>query len=122
MLHRYFPRLSLRITGIDQPRSIAIKDRNHCVKHIAHHLFEVIRSLDRSANLTHALQEPEMSLALLLGPLALGRIEHGAHEFNEIAGCVENRMAYRVEVFHGAAWKNDSIIQFVVRPVTDCSL
>src|SRR5258705_11349122 len=58
---------------MDQPCSVAIEDRKHCIEHIAHHLFEVVRSLDRPVNLIHALQEPEMGLALLLCPLALDR-------------------------------------------------
>ena len=73
MLHRHFPRCSLRVTGIDQPRSVAFKDRKRCVEHIAHHLLEVVGSLDGSVNLIHALQEPEMGLALLLGSLPLDR-------------------------------------------------
>src|SRR5207245_6823645 len=73
MLHRHFARWSLRITGIDQPRSVAFKDRKRCVEHIAHHLLEVVGSLDGSVNLIHALQEPEMGLALLLGSLPLDR-------------------------------------------------
>src|SRR6185503_3681777 len=73
MLHDHFPRCRLWVTGIKQPRAIAIEDREHCIKHIAHHLFEVIGSLDGSVNLIHALQEPEMSLALLLGALTLDR-------------------------------------------------
>src|SRR5262245_20390641 len=71
MFHRHFPRQSLWITGVDQPRSIAIEDRKQCVEHIAHHLLEVVRALDRSVNLIHALQEPEMGLAFFLGLLAL---------------------------------------------------
>src|SRR5260370_41871719 len=34
MLHRHFPRCSLWITGIDQPRSVAMKDRQPSLKHI----------------------------------------------------------------------------------------
>ena len=73
MLHHHSPRASLRITGIDQPRSVAVEDRKHCIKHIAHHLLEVVRPLDGSVNLIHALQEPEMTLALLFCPLAFNR-------------------------------------------------
>ena len=98
MFHRHFPRQSLRITGIDQPGSIAIEDREHGIKHIAHHLLEVVRSLDRSVNLIHALQEPEMSLVLLLGLLAFGDVRHGAHEF-KVARFVYGRMADNSNVF-----------------------
>ena len=50
-----------------------MEERQHRVKHITHHLLEVVRSLYRSVHLLHALQEPEMALALLIGPLALDR-------------------------------------------------
>ena len=73
MLHDHFPRCRLWVTGIDEPRAIAIEDREHCIEHIAHHLLEVVGSLDGSVNPIHALQEPEMRLALLLCPLALDR-------------------------------------------------
>src|SRR5712691_1420620 len=72
-LHLHPERESLRVAGIDHPRSIAIKDRQHRVERVAHHLLEVVRSLDGSVDLIHALQEPEMSLALLFCPLALDR-------------------------------------------------
>ena len=48
--------------------------------------------------------------------------EFPAEEFNEIAGCVENRMTYGMDVFHRSVWQNDSAIQFVVRSLADCSL
>src|SRR4029434_2930904 len=73
MLHRHFPRCCLWITGINQPRSVTIKNRKHCVEHVAHYLFEVIGSLHGPVDLIHAFQEPEMSLALLLGALMLDR-------------------------------------------------
>ena len=47
---------------------------------------------------------------------------HGTDEFNDIAGCVENRMTYGMDVFHRTVWQNDSAIQFVARPLADCSL
>jgi hypothetical protein len=122
MFHRRTPRWSLRITRVDQPRSIAREDRQHGIEHIAHHLLEVIRPLDGAVDPVHAFQEPEMSLALLLCPLAFRHIHHGAYQFSGITGGVEHRMAYCVDVSHRAVGKNDSAIQFVVRPLADGSL
>src|SRR5262245_19970635 len=121
MFHRHSPRCRLRITGIDQPCSIAVKDRQHCVKHIAHHLLEVIRPLDSSVDLIHALQEPEMGLTLFFRPFAFGHVHGGTDELNNIAGRVEHRMAYSEEVFYLAALKNGSEIHLKLRPFTDCS-
>src|SRR5262249_45753955 len=74
-----------RITGIDQPRAVAIKDRQHCVKHIAHHLLEVICSLNGPVNPIHGLQEREMSLVLLFCALALDRdARESRHLFDDI--------------------------------------
>src|SRR5712692_964532 len=72
-LHPHPVRDGLRIAGIGQPRSIALEDRQHGVEHIAHHLLEVVRSLDGAVHPIHALKEPEMGLVLLLCPLALDR-------------------------------------------------
>src|SRR5258708_32487954 len=60
MLHRHSPRWSFWIAGIDQPRSVAIEDRKDLVEHVAHHLLEVIRALNRPVDRIHALEEPEM--------------------------------------------------------------
>ena len=89
MLHHHFPRCRLWVTGIDQPRAIAIEDREHCIQHIAHHLLQVVRSLDGSVNLIHALQEPEMSLALLFCPLTLDRDTREIGDLLDDIGCCD---------------------------------
>lgn len=61
------------IAWIDHPGSIAGEDRQHGLEHVAHHLFEVVRSLDCPVHLSHALEKPEVRLPLLLGPLVLDR-------------------------------------------------
>ncbi len=76
MLHRHAPRWSLWIAGIDQPSSVAIEDRKHLVEHVAHHLLEVIRALNRPVDSIHAFEEPKMGVAFLLSPLALGDVDH----------------------------------------------
>ncbi len=48
-----------------------------------------------------------MGLAFLLRPLAFGDIDHGAHAFDEIAGRVENGVAYFVDIPDRAVRKND---------------
>src|SRR5262249_32296203 len=70
-LHLHPVPAGLRVARIDQPRTITLKHRQQYVKHIAHHLLDVARLLDSPVYLIHGLQEPEMSLALLLGALAL---------------------------------------------------
>jgi hypothetical protein len=54
--------------------------------------------------------------------LALSDIDHSTHEFTEIAGSVEDRMAYDVNVPVPFAWMNDSVIQFEIRLVADGSV
>src|SRR5258706_12380061 len=56
-----------------------------------------------------------------LGPLALGDVHSGTDEFNDIAGCVENRMTYSENVLEGAVRKNGSENHLVIRPFTECS-
>src|SRR5260370_24937559 len=57
-----------------------------------------------------------------LGALALGDVDHGAHELNEIAGWAENGMAHPVDISNLAAGMNDSVIQLVPRLLAQCCL
>ena len=59
---------------------------------------------------------------LLLRPLALGDVDQGTHELNEIAGWAENRVAYYVDISDLAAGMNDSVVQLELRPFALCSL
>ena len=63
-----------------------------------------------------------MGLAFFLRPLAFRDIDHGAHAFDEIAGRVENRVAYFVDIPDGAIGKNDPVFQFVVRPFPEWAI
>ena len=76
MLHHDGPRGGFRIARIHQPRSVAIEDRQHLVEHVAHHLLEVVRALNRPVDSVQALEEAEMVVTFLLGLLARGDIEH----------------------------------------------
>src|SRR5260370_42141636 len=58
-----------------------------------------------------ALASPQ----LLFGPFALGDVHHGTHEFDQIAGWAENRMAHSVDISNLAAGMNDSVIQLELR-------
>ena len=57
----------------------------------------------------------------ILCALALGVVNHGAHEFNEIAGWAEHRVADCVDVSNLTAGMNDSVIQVELRLFTPCS-
>src|SRR5207245_9284130 len=74
MLHRHFPRRGVRITGMDQPRSIAIEDRQDDLEHVANHLLQVVRSLHGAVHPIHALEEPEMGVVLLFRASWFGHI------------------------------------------------
>jgi len=53
-------------------------------------------------------------LELLFRPLALSDVNNGTHEFNELAGSVEDRMAYNVNVPYAYVRMNDSVVQFEI--------
>src|SRR6266704_4972891 len=55
----------------------------------------------------------------LLGPFALGDVDHRTDEFMQIAGSVEDRTAYDVNVPDSFVRMNDSVIQFKIRLVAD---
>jgi hypothetical protein len=64
----------------------------------------------------------EIKLALskcFLGTLALRYIDHGAHELAEIAGSVEHRVTYGVNVPDPFFRMNDPVIQFKIGFVAD---
>src|SRR5713226_877771 len=64
------------------------------------------------------LRFSQMGLAraqFFLRPFAFGDVNHGTHEFNQIAGWAENGMAHHVDVSNLAAGMNDSITQLELR-------
>src|SRR5260370_2744452 len=64
------------------------------------------------------LRFSQMGLAraqFFLRPFAFGDVNHGAHEFNQIAGWAENRMAHHVDDSNLAAEMDDSVIQLELR-------
>jgi hypothetical protein len=74
-----------------------------------------------TARVAEPLRLRQIALASAQGlfrPLALGYIDHGADEFDEIAGWADNGMAYHVDVSDVAAGMNDSVIQLVPRLLT----
>src|SRR5260370_33021599 len=50
-----------------------------------------------------------------LRPFAVGDVNHGAHEFNQIAGWAKNRMAHHVDDSNLAGGMDDSVIQLELR-------
>ena len=54
--------------------------------------------------------------------LAFGNVHVRANEFNKIAGRVEYRVRYRVDVLESPVRKNGSEIPLEVGPFTDCSV
>ncbi len=78
--------------------------------------YELWREIQDLAKLTFAL--PDLLLRLLtflLRLFALGDVNHGTHEFDQIAGWAENGMAHHVDVSDRAAGMNDSVIQLELR-------
>src|SRR5882672_10567146 len=60
-----------------------------------------------TARVAEFLSLRQISLAptqLLLRPLAVGDVDHGTHEFDEITRRAENRMSSGVNVPDGAIW------------------
>src|SRR6266436_2033801 len=55
----------------------------------------------------------------LLRTFTLGDVDHRTDEFMQIAGSVEDRMAYGVNVPDSFVRMNDSVIQFKIRLVAD---
>src|SRR5467141_934517 len=67
------------------------------------------------------LRFSQMGLAraqFFLRPFAFGDVNHGTHEFDQIAGWAENGMAHHVDVSDRAAGMNDSVIQPELRLLT----
>jgi hypothetical protein len=58
----------------------------------------------------------------LLRTLSLGDIDHGTYELTEIAGSVEDRVAYNVNVSDPFVRMKDSVPEFEIRLVVDGSL
>src|SRR5229473_2518569 len=73
---------------------------------------------DPTPRMAKPLRLGQMGLAraqFFLRPFALGDVDHGAYEFNQIAGWAENGMAHHVDVSNLAAGMNDSITQLELR-------
>src|SRR5260370_9187572 len=62
------------------------------------------------------------SLAFLIRPPAFGHVHRDTHEFAHIAGRVENRMTYSVQVFRRTVWKNDSEMRLEILSRAVCFL
>ena len=62
------------------------------------------------------------SLALFFRLLALCQVHHDTHEFDDIAGRVENRMTCSVHVFRRTVWKNDSEMRIKIVPRAACAV
>ncbi len=77
-LHLHAVRFGLGVARVHQPRAIAVEDRQRRLEHVAHHLLEIVRSLDCEVHAIEALAAPPSELALFLRPLALGDIDHDA--------------------------------------------
>src|SRR6478672_12872961 len=56
---------------------------------------------------------------LFLGRLTLGDVDHSTDEFMQIAGSVEDRTAYDVNVPDSFVRMHDSVTQFKIRLVAD---
>src|ERR1700716_386026 len=76
--------------------------------------------LQRSIARDH-LQNAALSVTQRLCPLALGDVDHGTDEFDDIPRWTEKGMAHRVDVPDLAAGMHDSVIERELRFSTACS-
>src|SRR6266404_6110098 len=75
-----------------------------------------------TARLAEFLRLRKISLALtqlLLRALAVGDVDHGTHEFDEITCRAENRMSRGVNVPDGAIWMHEAEVRFKLDLLTD---
>src|SRR5208283_4186172 len=70
----------------------------------------------------HLGNEINQLLKFLLCTLTLGYINHGTHEFNQIAGWAENRVAHDVDVPDSSLGMEDTVVHFEACPLADCLL
>ncbi len=77
-LGQHAPGRGVGVARMHQVGAIAGEDRERGLEHVAHHLIEIARPLDDAVDAVHALEEPHMRLALLVGPLPLGDVEMAA--------------------------------------------
>ena len=114
--------VSFRITGINQPRSIASEGHQHDIENIAHHLLEVAGPLDGAVDRVHAFEEPQLRPVFFLSPPPLGHIHDGGHEFLELAASGEDGMHDRTQVSQRALRRNDPELPFDSCRLLDSSL
>ena len=71
-------RVRVGIAGVDQPRPIALEDRQHDIEDSPQHLLEVGGALYGPVHAVQALVEPQLRPAFLLGVRALRHeMSHG---------------------------------------------
>src|SRR5207245_953360 len=68
--------------GNSSPSAIRAENGQRLLEHAAHHAFHVVRALHRAVDPVHALEEPQVLPALLLGALALGDVADDAEKEN----------------------------------------
>src|SRR5208283_1479584 len=73
----------------------------------------------RSQYHNHLGDEINQLLKFLLGTLTLGYINHGTHEFNQVAGWAENRVAHDVDVPDSPLWVIETVVLFEIRLFAD---
>src|SRR5258705_9088149 len=75
-----------------------------------------------ASSLAEFLRLGKISLALtqlLLRALAVGDVDHGTHEFDEITCRAENRMSRGMNVPNGATWMHEAVVRFKLYLLTD---
>ena len=104
--------VSFRITGINQPRSIASEGHQRDIENIAHHLLEVAGPLDGAVDRVHTFEEPQLRPVFFLSTLPLGHIHDGSDEFLELAVSGEDGMHDCTQVSQRALRRNDPELPF----------
>ena len=110
MLHDRSPRWSSRVAWVDEPGSIAGEDLERRLEHLAHHLVELIGSLDGAVDPVHRLEEPQIRAVFLLGMPQIGDVDHEADHALGLTLGVEEHAAFRPQPVHGAVVVSDSIL------------
>ena len=110
VLHDGSPRWGSRVAWVDDPGSIAGKDLERRLEHLAHHPVEFIGSLDGAVDAIHRLEKPQVRPVFLLGIPQIGDVDHEADHALGLAFGVEQHAAFRPQPVHGAVVLGDSIL------------
>src|SRR5260221_4905998 len=109
VLHHHARRGRIGIARIRQPGAIRAENGQRLLEHAAHHAFHVVRALHGAVDPVHALEEPQVLAALLLGPLLLRDVHDGADVLEDPAGAGKDWMRQATDSARPAGKVDQSI-------------